>query len=757
VADYTDDRHLDDRLADWWDTTTWDEVLDGWERVGSGSCGCPTYRSPEDDDRSTLIAHEAGCARPGTDELHPSAYVWSDHAPDDLLAMTARWGRALSAFAVFTALHHEGDFHAACDAVGIPYDGVAVGVPYDAAAAVTDEDMTLTPTTPETETHDMTTTPAHEPTTDHEKALAHLYRAPGPARLVAAFIRAGVTLRQDDDGAVRGYIVDHNGRPGEPVLVDNADGTGMRAVRDFNLIEPPHDHDRMGQVTLHPVAEGTVLTALDAYAVGQHTDAAGAVAYVLDGTLDAQVKRDAEQAARRESARRDSARRSAARRSAARRTPEPTTPDQKLDAVLKAVTGGGGGRKTETQDEVNERLMKDRNGRKHVAKVAAAEAYGDVEPVRLLTGAEAVTPDEDEDETYLIPGMWSYNRPQLLVFGDPKVGKSTFCHNVIAALLSGDRLFGSRRVARPVRNVMLIDTEMSASYLRHEFAEQWPELVDNSDRFILGAFGEKGAARQFNVSDPDIQNEWVEKLKAAQVDVLIVDCLGPLLRKAGIDENTDAGAFMEHIRTTCERAGVRAHMILDHSSAKGSANGKITPRGDSKKLDTADTFMHLGEHPEKVPGALRLTVTGRDGNAVIDLERDGYRLSEVVYSEPKEYKRELDAYHLYEAVSNVLTKAGEPMSQTRLVAAVTSGTDYGRPAVQDALKVLVAQGHLAVDGGGTSGKAKNYSLTDTEPVEPALPPKRKRDGSQGGSAMPGNGPAFGSLNGLTDAPDTPEE
>lgn len=142
-----DEGTLDDRLADWWDTTTWDDVLDGpdgrWTPAGRDGCGCPIYTRPhapgENVTRKSLTAHEKGCSRGRTDEQHPAAHVWSDHAPDDLLAMTARFGRTLSAFAVFTALQHEGDFSAACAAAGIPS-----GYVQDLTAlGVSDENMRL--------------------------------------------------------------------------------------------------------------------------------------------------------------------------------------------------------------------------------------------------------------------------------------------------------------------------------------------------------------------------------------------------------------------------------------------------------------------------------------------------------------------------------------------------------------------------------------------------------------------------------------
>lgn len=122
--DYSGCYTLDDHLAEWWEGTSWEEVLDGWTLAGRDECGCDTWTRPHAPGESvtpkSLTAHDRGCSRPRTDPRHPAAHVWSDHVDDDLLDMTQRFGRTLSAFAVFTALQHAGDFAEACRAVGMP-------------------------------------------------------------------------------------------------------------------------------------------------------------------------------------------------------------------------------------------------------------------------------------------------------------------------------------------------------------------------------------------------------------------------------------------------------------------------------------------------------------------------------------------------------------------------------------------------------------------------------------------------------------
>ncbi|MGP5929439.1 AAA family ATPase [Corynebacterium glyciniphilum] len=388
------------------------------------------------------------------------------------------------------------------------------------------------------------------------------------------------------------------------------------------------------------------------------------------------------------------------------------------------------------QDKANEDAVRRMNADEFARREKARRLYGDVGEVVAVTG-DAVVEVVDDDETFLIPGMWSFNRPQVLAYGEPKVGKSTLAHNFVAALLSGEMLFGHRKVVSPGGRVGLIDTEMTRSYLTTEFGKDWPEVSDNRDRLILYPLGEKGAARLFDVTDPEVRNEWVDRLRDAHVEVLFIDCLGPLLRKAGVDENTEAGMFMEHIREVCDRAGVKAHMILDHASAKtskGTGTADKTPRGDSRKLDTVDTIMHLYAHPDVETG-LQLKVTGRDGDRMIDLDRDGKRFTEVVYSGGDDYRQAREAFELYPAVKRVLTDVTEPLSQRGLVDAVFERVKgRSNPPSERQVKAcvgwLVAQGHLATSSGPNNRLL--HSLTDSEPVAPTRPPARVRGGTFGG-------------------------
>ncbi|MGP5929103.1 AAA family ATPase [Corynebacterium glyciniphilum] len=382
-----------------------------------------------------------------------------------------------------------------------------------------------------------------------------------------------------------------------------------------------------------------------------------------------------------------------------------------------------------------------RTANRNIDREEAAELYGDVAEVEPLTG-DAVVEVVAVAESFMVESLWSYTRPQVLLYAKAKVGKSTLAHNVVAALLAGTRLFGRYRVEAPAGRIGIIDTEMTAEHLTSEFGLHWPEVRDNRDRVKLWALGQKGAARQFDLTDPARRVQWAEKLRAEQIDVLVVDCLGPLLRAAGVKENEDAAVFMEHIREVCDRAGVKAHMIVDHASSKadGLAQG---PRGDSKKQDTADALWKFygakTAKGEPVPGRFVLDVEGRDGSAKIDLyrETDGFRFHKVFYEDDPQYQVDADAHDLYPAARRALSAAG-PLTQTKLVDAVYStvkgAEGPGRERVRLAVKNLATQRCLTTTAGGDRG-AITYAIGEGRPIKPTRPLPRADNGTYGGAPL----------------------
>lgn len=124
--------------------------------------------------------------------------------------------------------------------------------------------------------------------------LAYVDLENNPRKVYAIFALCRVALKHETDGMIRGYIPAYQHQPNtEPVVDMDARwlfGDGFEVLRDFDLVAPPRQGDRMMVPVLKAVRKGDMLTPLDVYAHALHTDHMGAVARVLDGTLDRQVE-----------------------------------------------------------------------------------------------------------------------------------------------------------------------------------------------------------------------------------------------------------------------------------------------------------------------------------------------------------------------------------------------------------------------------------------------------------------------------------
>lgn len=181
---------------------------------------------------------------------------------------------------------------------------------------------------------------------------------------------------------------------------------------------------------------------------------------------------------------------------------------------------------------------------------------------------------------YLVDELWPINGNVLLAAPN-KAGKSTLVGNLIRALVDGDAFLDCFAPSKRVK-VALIDDELPARTLQKWLRDQRIEHPENVQIEML-----RGRVGAFNLANPHLLAEWVRRLQG--VDVLILDCLRPVLDAAGLSEDKEAGQFLRGpLATLAAEAGIGQLLVVHHTGHEGTR-----ARGDSALLDWPDAKWTL--------------------------------------------------------------------------------------------------------------------------------------------------------------------
>ncbi len=129
---------LDQSIAEWAQSVTWDELLTrhGWHAAGTvDGCGCAIFTRPgAPSSPKSATAHEASCSLGRYDSENAPLHVWTDNAPDEIAAhIIARNTKTISKLTFVALMEHGGDMTKAINALGIKIPMDLVGVPLDSA------------------------------------------------------------------------------------------------------------------------------------------------------------------------------------------------------------------------------------------------------------------------------------------------------------------------------------------------------------------------------------------------------------------------------------------------------------------------------------------------------------------------------------------------------------------------------------------------------------------------------------------------
>lgn len=208
---------------------------------------------------------------------------------------------------------------------------------------------------------------------------------------------------------------------------------------------------------------------------------------------------------------------------------------------------------------------------------------------------------EDEPARYRVDQLWPIGGRGILA-AQYKAGKSTTVGNVLRSLVDGTPFLGTYDVEQ-ARDVVLVDNELDPRTLRVWLRDQ---DISNTDRVRIITL--RGRTATFDLLDPQTRADWAQAITGA--DVVILDCLRPVLDALGLDENKDAGRFLVAFDALLADSGASEALIVHHMGHSGERS-----RGDSRLQDWPDvTWKIVREDPDNPASVSYFSAFGRDVN-----------------------------------------------------------------------------------------------------------------------------------------------
>lgn len=354
--------------------------------------------------------------------------------------------------------------------------------------------------------------------------------------------------------------------------------------------------------------------------------------------------------------------------------------------------------------------------RQHEAGAAAGELPAIEHAVELLA-------EPDEDAEYRIADLWPTGG-RIVVVAPAKTGKSTLLANVLRSLVDGERFLGRFDVVPVTGRVVLIDNELDRRMIRRWLRDQG--IVNLHKVRVLSLRGRVGT---FDLLDDRVRARWAKAVRAESGDVVLFDCLRPVLDALGLKESTEAGRFLTAFDALLAEADVAEAAVVHHAGhATDAAESGERARGDSRIRDWPDATWTLTRDrgdDEDGPLARYLAAEGRDvhlSKAALTFDETTRRLTYAGGS-----PRDVLAARFIPAVLDYLVE--NPGASGSAIEGAKLGE---RAAIRAAVRRAMSDGRIETRS-GPRGASCHY-LTDSvmrsrglgEPQLASSPPARQR-------------------------------
>ena len=328
-----------------------------------------------------------------------------------------------------------------------------------------------------------------------------------------------------------------------------------------------------------------------------------------------------------------------------------------------------------------------------------------------------------EEEAYRIQGLLP-SQSSMLVVAQRKTGKTTLMLNLARSLLTAEPFLGMFTVRPPAESgrVAILNYEVSGAQLG-----RWAQQVGlPSDRLLLVNL----RGRRDPLAHNDDRSQLADLLRGHKVESLIVDPFGRAYTGSSQNDSGEVGRWLVDLdRFARSEVGAFDLVLTAHAGWNAERS-----RGSSALEDWADSIvtMTLGSDGE----SRYLRAVGRDVAVDEDLLRfdpETRLLSLTGIGGRKQAQQSAKADALAGPVCGYVREhpgasVGEIREAMRgLRRDKQLGVAFQDQDVRDAIEMLVAQGRLRREEGGSGRPTRHYPV---DPVQPESAPTQSGQGSQ---------------------------
>lgn len=312
-----------------------------------------------------------------------------------------------------------------------------------------------------------------------------------------------------------------------------------------------------------------------------------------------------------------------------------------------------------------------------------------------------------EDPRWRVEG-WLPAQGRAVFAAQAKAGKTTTVVSLVRSLVDAVPFLGRDAVQQVTGRVLVIDFEMTEHQL-----DDWYGAAGLLAQERVLVMPMRGQAHGFDLRDEDLRRRWSDLLVENEVEVVIWDCLRPVMDALGLDENHDAGllltAFDAMLRDANSPEAVIVHH-MGHTSERARGDSRIVGWGDANWKLVVDE--EAGDHGDRFISAYGRTVDQRETKLQRDPETG---LLSIVGGNRQDARGAAAAA----AVVAVLGAAEEPLT-AGAVETLVMAHGVSRARARDALAQLVALNQVHAEVGERNARLHRLSESSS-PVRRSSP------------------------------------